>query len=130
MLILARIRSSATTQILSLDLFTVLLSPIRQLRRGLSTITVPTRHSLSAVSTALYPPFQWPRLFNSSSNVTLPGGSWDSHVHIIDPDKYPLPTHIKRPQKATIGQALTNAKQLRLPNMVLVQLSSYSNDNA
>jgi predicted TIM-barrel fold metal-dependent hydrolase len=40
-----------------------------------------------------------------------------------------FPKNVKRPQEATVGQALANAEQLGLPNMVFVQLSSYGNDN-
>jgi predicted TIM-barrel fold metal-dependent hydrolase len=69
------------------------------------------------------------RLFSSSFKPTLPEKSWDSHIHIIDPEKYPLPKNVKRPQEATMGQALANAEQLGLPNMVFVQLSGYGNDN-
>lgn len=92
-------------------------------------ITVSTKPNLSVVSSVLPSSCRY-RLFSSSSDVTLPGGSWDSHVHIIDPDKYPLPKHIKRPKEATMEQALANADRLRLPNMVLVQLSNYGHDNA
>lgn len=70
------------------------------------------------------------RVFNSSVKPTPPEGSWDSHVHIIDPDKYPFPKNVKPPQEATMGQALDNAERLGLPNMVFVQLSTYGNDNA
>lgn len=69
------------------------------------------------------------RSFNSSFKPILPQGSWDSHVHIIDTDKYPLPNNVKSPQEATMRQALTNAERLGLPNMVFVQLSNYGNDN-
>ncbi|KUJ08143.1 uncharacterized protein LY89DRAFT_691417 [Mollisia scopiformis] len=69
------------------------------------------------------------RLFNPSFKPTLPERSWDSHIHIIDPEKYPLPKSVKPPQEATMGQALANAEQLGLPNMVFVQLSTYGNDN-
>ncbi|SPJ79377.1 related to TIM barrel metal-dependent hydrolase [Fusarium torulosum] len=64
-----------------------------------------------------------------SSRPTLPDGLWDSHVHIIEPNKYPLPPGTKPPQEATMDQALSNSEQLGLPNMVLVQISTYGNDN-
>jgi predicted TIM-barrel fold metal-dependent hydrolase len=67
--------------------------------------------------------------FYSSFKPSLPEGSWDSHIHVIEPEKYPLPKNAKRPQEATLGQALANAERLGLPNMVFVQISSYGNDN-
>lgn len=69
------------------------------------------------------------RFFSSSFKSTLPEGSWDSHIHIIEPEKYPPPSNVKPLQEATMGQALANAKRLGLPNMVFVQLSTYGNDN-
>lgn len=80
------------------------------------------------VRNVLYGSYQR-RLFNSSSKPTLPEMSWDSHIHIIDPKKYPLPKSVKPPQEATMAQALANAERLGLPNMVFVQLSAYGNDN-
>jgi predicted TIM-barrel fold metal-dependent hydrolase len=70
------------------------------------------------------------RFFNSSSKSSLPEGLWDSHVHIIEPKKYPFPKNIKTPHEGTMAQALANAERLGLPNMVFVQLSTYGNDNA
>lgn len=59
-----------------------------------------------------------------------PEGSWDSHIHIIDPQKYPFPANIPRvPHSGTMTGALTNASRLNLPNMVFVQVSTYGNDN-
>jgi predicted TIM-barrel fold metal-dependent hydrolase len=69
------------------------------------------------------------RFFNSSSKHTPPEGSWDSHIHIIEPKKYPLPKNVKAPHEGTMAQALTNAERLGLPNMVFVQISTYGNDN-
>ncbi|OAL53454.1 TIM barrel metal-dependent hydrolase [Pyrenochaeta sp. DS3sAY3a] len=65
----------------------------------------------------------------SSLNITLPEGSWDSHVHVIEPEKYPFPKGVKAPLEATMGEALSNAERLGLPNMVFVQLSTYGHDN-
>ncbi|KAF4879613.1 2-pyrone-4,6-dicarbaxylate hydrolase [Colletotrichum siamense] len=69
------------------------------------------------------------RTFSSSSKPIPPEGSWDSHVHIIDPIRYPFAASIKPPKEATMRQALENADRLGLPNMVFVQLSTYGNDN-
>ncbi|KAM3505725.1 hypothetical protein MY11210_007865 [Beauveria gryllotalpidicola] len=82
------------------------------------------------VPIVLYSPSRH-RCFNSSSKPTLlPQGSWDSHMHVIDFQKYPLRKKItKSHHEATLGQALANAKRLGLPNMVFVQVSTYGNDN-
>ncbi|KAE9364260.1 hypothetical protein N431DRAFT_431170 [Stipitochalara longipes BDJ] len=69
------------------------------------------------------------RFFNSSPKPAPPDGSWDSHVHIIEPKKYPLPKNVKVPHEGTMAQALVNAERLGLPNMVFVQLTTYGNDN-
>lgn len=69
------------------------------------------------------------RLLSSASKFVPVEGSWDSHVHIIEPKKFPYPKNVKTPQEATMAQALDNAARLALPNMVFVQLSGYGNDN-
>ncbi|CAG9990615.1 unnamed protein product [Clonostachys byssicola] len=71
------------------------------------------------------------RLLGSTSKPTVPVGAWDSHIHIIDTTRYPLPENAKPvSHQATVQQALANAEHLALPNMVLVQLSNYGNDNS
>ncbi|KAI0975122.1 TIM barrel metal-dependent hydrolase [Xylaria arbuscula] len=69
------------------------------------------------------------RRYSSAWNLGIPNGSWDSHMHIIDTEKYPLPENAKRAHDGKMPQALMNAARLGLPNMVFVQLSSYGNDN-
>jgi predicted TIM-barrel fold metal-dependent hydrolase len=64
-----------------------------------------------------------------ASGFTLPEGSWDSHIHVIDPAKYPLPKNVTVVHTATLGQAYSNAERLHLPNMVFMQLSTYGYDN-
>jgi predicted TIM-barrel fold metal-dependent hydrolase len=93
--------------------------------RGFSVSMKPNR---SGVPTVVYGSLRH-RFFNASSKNTPPAGSWDSHIHIIDPKKYPYPKNAKAPPEATMVQALANADQLALPNMVFVQLSSYGTDN-
>ncbi|KAJ3579214.1 hypothetical protein NPX13_g1351 [Xylaria arbuscula] len=66
---------------------------------------------------------------SSTWNLGIPKGSWDSHMHIIDTEKYPLPENAKRSHDAKLPQALINATRLGLPNLVFVQLSSYGYDN-
>ncbi|CZT40642.1 related to TIM barrel metal-dependent hydrolase [Rhynchosporium secalis] len=70
------------------------------------------------------------RLSSSSSINQPPEGSWDSHIHVIEPKKYPFPKNIPRiPHEGTMEGALSNASRLSLPNMVFVQVSTYGNDN-
>lgn len=69
------------------------------------------------------------RRYSSALNLGIPDGSWDSHMHVIDTEKYPLPENAKRAHDAKMPQALANAARLELPNMVFVQLSTYGNDN-
>ncbi|KAH7419520.1 TIM barrel metal-dependent hydrolase [Cadophora sp. MPI-SDFR-AT-0126] len=70
------------------------------------------------------------RQLTTSHQIKPPEGSWDSHIHIIDPQKYPFPTSIPRvPHSGTMSGALSNASRLSLPNMVFVQVSTYGNDN-
>ncbi|KAL2075378.1 hypothetical protein VTL71DRAFT_321 [Oculimacula yallundae] len=67
---------------------------------------------------------------SSSSKPQPPSGSWDSHIHVIEPKKYPFPANIPRiPHEGTMSGALSNASHLSLPNMVFVQVSTYRNDN-
>uniref|UniRef100_A0A8H7K7X5 Amidohydrolase-related domain-containing protein n=1 Tax=Bionectria ochroleuca TaxID=29856 RepID=A0A8H7K7X5_BIOOC len=72
-----------------------------------------------------------PRFVGSTFKPTIPAGAWDSHMHIIDTTRYPLPENAKpASHQATVSQALANAEHLALPNIVLVQLSNYGNDNS
>ncbi|KAI0025395.1 hypothetical protein F4780DRAFT_720835 [Xylariomycetidae sp. FL0641] len=65
----------------------------------------------------------------STMRRSIPEGAWDSHMHVIDTEKYPVPKNAKRPHSATMHQALMNAARLSLPNIVFVQVSTYGNDN-
>ncbi|KAM0330648.1 hypothetical protein ACHAQA_003599 [Verticillium albo-atrum] len=61
----------------------------------------------------------------------IPPGSWDSHMHILDPDTYPLsPKALYRPSTHTLAQSLAFESSLSIDNIVLVQPSIYANDNA
>lgn len=65
------------------------------------------------------------------ASAKLPAGAWDSHMHVTDPDRFPLsPTAVYQPHKATLEQAHANAKRLDLPNLVFVQPSTYGHDNS
>ncbi|KAH6718604.1 hypothetical protein BKA61DRAFT_595999 [Leptodontidium sp. MPI-SDFR-AT-0119] len=49
----------------------------------------------------------------SSSTFSPPEGSWDSHIHIIDPKNYPFPNiGVPRiPHEGTMAGALSNASK-------------------
>ncbi|PVH79997.1 TIM barrel metal-dependent hydrolase [Cadophora sp. DSE1049] len=97
----------------------------RQLLPRISGSIRPYHHS-----TPLEMPPNTHRHLISSPPNKPPEGSWDSHIHIIDPQKYPFPANIPRtPHSGTMSGALVNASRLSLPNMVFVQVSTYGNDN-
>ncbi|KIW17201.1 hypothetical protein PV08_04392 [Exophiala spinifera] len=61
----------------------------------------------------------------------LPKGTWDSHMHVVDPDRYTLAPDAKyRPHAHTLEDAKAFYSQLGIQNMVLVQPSIYGNDNS
>jgi predicted TIM-barrel fold metal-dependent hydrolase len=61
----------------------------------------------------------------------LPKSSWDSHMHITDPERFsPSANATYKPHAALLPEALANAKKLSLPNLVLVQPSTYGTDNS
>ncbi|KAF5027715.1 hypothetical protein F66182_199 [Fusarium sp. NRRL 66182] len=61
----------------------------------------------------------------------IPPDAWDSHMHIIDPQKYPLdPSATYIPSPHTLSQALTFETSVNIRNIVLVQPSIYGLDNA
>jgi predicted TIM-barrel fold metal-dependent hydrolase len=65
-----------------------------------------------------------------SSTRSVPSGAWDSHMHVADPIKFPISTSATyKPHAALLPDALRNAEHLELPNLVIVQPSTYGNDN-
>ncbi|KAK2751037.1 hypothetical protein FQN57_000112 [Myotisia sp. PD_48] len=61
----------------------------------------------------------------------LPPRSWDSHMHIIEPDKYPLaPNAPYKPKAHTLAEAMNFESSVGIPNIVLVQPSIYALDNS
>ena len=63
--------------------------------------------------------------------MSLPPGSWDSHMHVTDPIRFPIASSATyKPHAATLEQALGNASRLSLPNLVFVQPSTYGTDNS
>lgn len=66
-----------------------------------------------------------------STNRTLPpAGAWDSHVHVIDEDRFPLhPLHAYRPRKATINDLRSFHNKLGISHPCLVAVSVYHTDS-
>ncbi|KAK4937624.1 hypothetical protein LTR10_021770 [Elasticomyces elasticus] len=61
----------------------------------------------------------------------LPKGTWDSHMHVIEPEKFPLHPSVKyTPHAHTLDDARMFYAQFGITNMVLVQPSIYANDNS
>lgn len=68
---------------------------------------------------------------STTTTTRLPPGSWDSHMHIIDPERYPLsPTAIYKPSKFSVAQAVSFESSIGASNFVIVQPSIYHNDNS
>ncbi|CZR52334.1 uncharacterized protein PAC_02211 [Phialocephala subalpina] len=71
---------------------------------------------------------------SSQADWTLPPGSWDTHVHIFDPQAYPYsPKRAYSPREASFQQLISFGQSLTAnnstPNMVLVLPSPYGNLN-
>ncbi|KAI9726997.1 MAG: hypothetical protein M1834_008579 [Cirrosporium novae-zelandiae] len=71
------------------------------------------------------------RGISSVSMTTVPRGAWDSHLHVTDPEIFPISSKATyKPHSALLPQAFDNARRLNLPNLVFVQPSTYGIDNA
>lgn len=66
---------------------------------------------------------------NFSTKTKIPEGSWDSHIHVIEPAKFPFPKNATGPREATMAQALSHDSSLGMANNVFVQISIYGTDN-
>ncbi|KAF4809337.1 2-pyrone-4,6-dicarbaxylate hydrolase [Colletotrichum siamense] len=61
---------------------------------------------------------------------TLPRGAWDSHVHVIDEENFPLsPNRPFTPKQATVNELLKFEKSLCIDHAVIVAVSVYGDDN-
>ncbi|PIB01085.1 4-sulfomuconolactone hydrolase [Cercospora beticola] len=60
----------------------------------------------------------------------IPDGTWDTHMHVVDPVTFPLaPGAQYVPEAHTMEQATTFLDQLGIEKAVVVQPSIYGNDN-
>ncbi|SMQ46114.1 unnamed protein product [Zymoseptoria tritici ST99CH_3D7] len=61
----------------------------------------------------------------------IPPGTWDTHMHVVDPDTFPLDAAAQyKPKAHTLDQAQDFLGQLGIRKMVIVQPSIYGNDNS
>ena len=61
----------------------------------------------------------------------IPKGTWDTHMHVVDPKKFPLDKSAAYvPSAHTVEQARSFLGGLGIERMVIVQPSIYGNDNA
>ncbi len=60
----------------------------------------------------------------------IPRGTWDTHMHVVDPKTFPLDKNAQyQPAAHTIDQAKAYLGSLGIEKMVIVQPSIYGNDN-
>ncbi|KAJ0109140.1 hypothetical protein J7T55_002332 [Diaporthe amygdali] len=60
----------------------------------------------------------------------MPVGSWDSHMHVVDPNRYPLSlAAIYKPSPYTVSQAVDFETSIGASHLVIVQPSIYGYDN-
>jgi predicted TIM-barrel fold metal-dependent hydrolase len=61
----------------------------------------------------------------------IPYNAWDSHMHVIDPENYPLhPDAVYTPTPYSLSDAIKFEQAVGIRNIVLVQPSIYGNDNS
>ncbi|KAJ5519858.1 hypothetical protein N7463_000311 [Penicillium fimorum] len=61
----------------------------------------------------------------------LPPKSWDSHMHVVEPERFPIsPTAVYKPTPHTLHEALAFESGLGVENVVFVQPSVYGTDNS
>lgn len=61
----------------------------------------------------------------------LPNNTWDGHMHVIDPSRYPLaPNAVYTPSVFSAWDAVSFENSVSMRNLVAVQPSIYGNDNS
>ncbi|CZR54055.1 related to TIM barrel metal-dependent hydrolase [Phialocephala subalpina] len=76
--------------------------------------------------------FEPPKTIPSRSFLSkIPSNSWDSHMHVIDPQGFPLSQDAQYvPKTHLLSSALAFEKTVSVRNIVLVQPSIYGYDNS
>lgn len=61
----------------------------------------------------------------------LPPRSWDSHMHVLEPQRYPVAANaVYQPSSHPLSEAMAVEASLGIENIVLVQPSIYGTDNS
>lgn len=61
----------------------------------------------------------------------LPANAWDSHMHIVDPSRYPLaPEAVYTPSISGTWDAVANETAFGMQHITIIQPSIYGNDNS
>ncbi|OAA66454.1 Amidohydrolase 2 [Niveomyces insectorum RCEF 264] len=64
------------------------------------------------------------------TDASLPAGAWDSHVHVVNEEKFPLhPLHPYRPKTADVADLLRFQASQGIAHNCLVAISVYHTDN-
>jgi predicted TIM-barrel fold metal-dependent hydrolase len=89
------------------------------------------RHNSFVYNVAKFGTSQHFRTKQSILSRPLPKGTWDSHMHVVEPGAFPLDTSASyTPQPHTLADAKAFYSQFGIQNMVFVQPSIYANDNS
>lgn len=65
------------------------------------------------------------------ADTVLPPGAWESHVHIVDEDQFPLhPLHPYRPKKAPLSSLQAFHRSLGIEHACLIAFSVYHTDHS
>lgn len=68
---------------------------------------------------------------NPSLKQKIPPRSWDSHMHVVEPHRFPIcPKAVYQPSVHTLDDALNFESTLGVENLVFVQPSIYGTDNS
>lgn len=68
---------------------------------------------------------------STTAGQGIPPKSWDSHMHVVEPGRYPLaPDATYTPSPHTLSEALAFESSVGIANIVLVQPSIYGLDNS
>ncbi|KAM5475447.1 hypothetical protein MauCBS54593_001136 [Microsporum audouinii] len=91
-------------------------------------------HGLRSYRSAILNQFTRPKILRHRTMSTLPKlppSSWDSHMHIVNPEKYPVaPDAVYVPPIHTLSDAMAFESAVGIRNIVLVQPSIYGFDNS
>ncbi|KAJ7889454.1 hypothetical protein B0H14DRAFT_1160271 [Mycena olivaceomarginata] len=60
----------------------------------------------------------------------LPRGAWDSHLHIVDPERWPLADDAPyTPKKADLDACLAFERSIGIDHICIIAMSIYGTDN-